>query len=395
MLKTRYLPSFLLVLLSSLAPKDIIINRTLLKMLLAKTGDNQVSAWSPSTITRHPSCPRSTHQHLNYMRRDIGSIHHKEDLSIRSTSVLPLNSQRHQVPDGDDDGSDTYNEEDDSEASEENEDTLTSELTETTNKNGFKKGTIPPSLSLWDEIGGFKTSSSTTTITYDHEDDFPKFSKMKWKKKSFLMLQDVRKELTQNRKRAPQKAEEVVQRLQRWYEYEREQRQNMRMPGDSDTKSELDSEEQNDNSLLDYMESTVIQAYNLWISALAKSKLPGAGYMAEDVLIEMKTRGVPANVVTYTGILDAHARSGGGEDGGGARAAEDFLFRLLQSGAAEGNLNAVTVDTILNAWAQEGTLESAEHAEMILYRLEDKQQSNFRPTPNSYATGESSGNSLL
>ncbi|KAG7350865.1 PPR: pentatricopeptide repeat domain containing protein [Nitzschia inconspicua] len=236
--------------------------------------------------------------------------------------------------------------------------------------------------SLWEEIGGDKKTLLLHENKKKEDEGVPRFSKMRWKKKSFLMMQDVRKEMTKNRKRAPKKAEEVAVRLHQWYEYEKEQQQeeSINSTGMADPAAEDGPAE---DSLLSMMESSVLQAYNLYIHALARSSLPGAGYMAEDILLEMKSKGIPANVVTYTSILDAHARS---PNDGGAQAAEDFLFRLMQTGLAEENLNELTCDTILNAWAQERTMESAEHAEMILLRLEESQLANVRPTPNSYAT---------
>ncbi|KAL3918191.1 MAG: hypothetical protein SGILL_004355 [Bacillariaceae sp.] len=205
----------------------------------------------------------------------------------------------------------------------------------------------------------------------------PIFTRVKWKKKTYVMMQDIRSKMKQHRRRAPKKAEEVVTRMQLWYDYQKLHHHEE----DEDNEESLENDE---DSLLTFMESTMVQAYNLWIHALARSGLEGAGYRAETVMTEMKSRKIPPNVVTYTCILDAYARSPG--NGGGAQAAEDFLIRLLNSGEGEGTLNTLTFDTILNAWALEGTLESAEHAEMILHSLEDKQQGDFRPTATSYTT---------
>jgi hypothetical protein len=49
-------------------------------------------------------------------------------------------------------------------------------------------------------------------------------------------------------------------------------------------------------------------------------------------------------------------------------------------------ISSITCDTILNAWAQQGTHEHAERAQLILLRLEELQRENIRPTKMSYST---------
>jgi len=180
-----------------------------------------------------------------------------------------------------------------------------------------------------------------------------KFSKAKWKKKRFLMIQDIKKLVEQNNPNASKKAEEMVRRMKTLYE----------KSGDEDIRPPL-------------------QAYNLWINALAKSKQPNAGQMAEGVLEQMKEDNVVPNIITYTSIIDAHARS---QNPNGA---EDVLFRLLDDsgGGKDVGLSSITCDSILNAWAQHGTHESAERAQLILMRLEQWQRDDIRPTKISYAT---------
>lgn len=180
-----------------------------------------------------------------------------------------------------------------------------------------------------------------------------KFSKAKWKKKRFLMIQDIKKLIEDNNPNAPKKAEEMVRRMRTLYE----------KSGDLDARPPL-------------------QAYNLWINALAKSRQPNAGRLAEDVLKQMEEHQVGPNIITYTSIIDAHARSQNPD------AAEEVLFRLLDksSGSMSIGLSSITCDTILNAWAQQGTDESAARAELILFRLEEWQRDNIRPTKISYAT---------
>jgi pentatricopeptide repeat protein len=184
-----------------------------------------------------------------------------------------------------------------------------------------------------------------------------KFSKAKWKKKKFLLIQDVKKLIEQNNPNAPKKAEAMVRRMRTLYE---------KSGGDSDLRPTL-------------------QAYNLWIHALAKSNKANAGQLAEDVLEQIHAHDITPDVITYTSIMDAHAKSCDPDR------AEEVLFRLLDStviGKVQGQtgVSSITCDTILNAWAQQGTYESAERAQMILFRLEEWGRNDIRPTEVSYST---------
>lgn len=184
-----------------------------------------------------------------------------------------------------------------------------------------------------------------------------KFSKAKWKKKRFLLIQDVKKHIEQNNPNAPKKAEDMVRRMLTLYE---------KSGRDIDLRPTL-------------------QAYNLWIHAIAKSNEANAGQLAEQVLEQMQAHNITPNVVTYTSIMDAHARSQNPDR------AEELLFQLLDTSRQneserDVNLSSITCDTILNAWAQQGTYESAQRAQTILLRLEEWQQNDIRPTKVSYAT---------
>jgi pentatricopeptide repeat protein len=185
------------------------------------------------------------------------------------------------------------------------------------------------------------------------------FSKVKWKKKRYLMMQDVKKKIREKDPSAPRKAEEMVRRMFQQYE--------------------------NSGRDMDFRPS--LQAYNLWIHALAKSSskssAENAGELAEKVLEQMRDHQIWPDVITYTSVMDAHARSQNPEK------AEDVLFRLLDEAPTTDHmeLTSVTCDTILNAWAQQGTREGAERAQMILFRLEEWQRNDIRPTKISYSTG--------
>jgi pentatricopeptide repeat protein len=200
-------------------------------------------------------------------------------------------------------------------------------------------------------------STPRDASTDDDEDAVSKFSKVKWKKKRYLIMQDVKQSIRQGSPHAPRKAQEMVRRMLTLYE-----------------KSGFDT---------DYKPTS--RAYNLWINALARSKLENAGDLAEQVLEDMKADGVEPDIVTYTSVMDAHAKSKSPQK------AEKVFYQLLDQTADSNGVgvSAVTCDTILNAWAQHGTKEGAERAQSILQKLEVWQQKDIRPTKFSYATGAS------
>lgn len=209
-------------------------------------------------------------------------------------------------------------------------------------------------------------------------------SKVQWKKKTYLMMEDVKKEIRLRPKHAPRKAEEMVRRVM-----------NLCECGGPADGSDLDGSGVGQNNDAEfYQKQALVQAYNLRIHALAKSGWTDAGYLAEDVLDEMRYYHIPPNVISYTSVMDAHARPPSRNGAGGAKAAQDFLLDVLQrEGGAARNVNSLTFDTILNAYAQEGTVASAEQAELILLRLEGLQNddggtsnASIRPTGVSYAT---------
>jgi pentatricopeptide repeat protein len=205
-----------------------------------------------------------------------------------------------------------------------------------------------------DDAVGTNHTTSTSIGDEDMLIPKPKFSKAKWKKKIYWMMQDVQQKIQRNDPNAPRKAEEMVRRMLKLYE--------------------------NSGNDMDFRPTQ--QAYNLWIHALAKSNLENAGKLADQVMEQMRAEHVEPNAFTYTSVMDAYARSQSPEK------AEDVLFRLLEEGPAN-SVSEVTCDTMLNAWAQQGTAESAERAQLILYRLEEWQREDIRPSKISYTTGTS------
>lgn len=176
----------------------------------------------------------------------------------------------------------------------------------------------------------------------------------KWKKKRYVMLQDVATAIQRGDPNAPQLAEATVQRMRTLYEAS--------------------------EKLVDEYKPT-IQAFNLWIHSLAK--LPDQGPQAEAVMQQMLDLGIEPNVVTYTSVIDAYSRTKKG-----AHEAERVLFAGLEKQGVEGNLHvsSVTCDAVLNAWAQQGTLDAAERAYLILQRMEYLQSKDIKPSTHSYAT---------
>mmetsp|Transcript_10288 Transcript_10288/g.24657 ORF Transcript_10288/g.24657 Transcript_10288/m.24657 type:complete len:666 (+) Transcript_10288:179-2176(+) len=188
-------------------------------------------------------------------------------------------------------------------------------------------------------------------------------SKGKWKRKRYLWIQDVQNLIEKNDPKAVKKAEEMVKRIKKKYEHNE-------WFGDQEDMINMDQ-----------------KAYNLWIHAIAKSNFEDAGRQAEEVLHRMRADNIPPNANTYTSIMDAYAKNHAPER------AEELMFQWLEEmesggggGLPEQRASEVTCDTLLNAWAKQGTLEGAERAQLILYRLEEFQNEKLHPTTISYTT---------
>ena len=119
------------------------------------------------------------------------------------------------------------------------------------------------------------------------------------------MMQDIKNEIRLRPKHGPRKAEETVRRLRSLCGHLQ------KSPGDDG-----DSDGNQDGSEQLYQKQTMVQAYNLWIHALAKSGWEDAGYLAEDVVDEMRF------VAFLTGIID-RAFDGGIHSGGVAARGEN------------------------------------------------------------------------
>lgn len=115
-----------------------------------------------------------------------------------------------------------------------------------------------------------------------------------------------------------------------------------------------------------------VKAYNLWINAIAKSPnqqrqdqhQQSTGPQAEQVLEEMNRQRVPPNIVSYTSVIDAYARSGQSQE------AERVLFDWMEQQNNMTSVSSITCDAVLNAYAQQASHESAERAQDILERME-------------------------
>lgn len=189
------------------------------------------------------------------------------------------------------------------------------------------------------------------------------FSKVQWKRKRYLMMQDVKESIQQGHPQASRKAQTMVRRMLSLYE------------------------KSNDMEF-----APTEKVYNLWIHALAKSGMKNSGILAEQVLEEMKTANISPSMVTYTSVMDAYAKSDTPER------TNNILEEILKvatttnksaaaAAAGDWEFSHVACDTILNALAQQGTRDGAERAQLILYRLEDWGRADMKPTKISYATG--------
>jgi anion-transporting ArsA/GET3 family ATPase len=165
-----------------------------------------------------------------------------------------------------------------------------------------------------------------------------------YKSKRYNMLQDVAQLIEKRDPKAIEKAEQVTRRL-----------------------LEMADPDEFGND-----DKPLIQAYNLWLHAISKtSPNSDKGHHAEGVLTEMKERCRPT-VVSYTICMMAHTQS--------PQDAERLLFELLErQQTLDASLvitSSITTDAVLQAWAQQGTPESAERARLILERLEQWQASS-------------------
>ena len=194
----------------------------------------------------------------------------------------------------------------------------------------------------------------------DEDDKTLTISKVKWKKKRFLLIKDVNKAIQSNNPRAARKAQEVVRRMWQLYDL---------AGNDDDFKPDL-------------------QAYNLWIHAVAKSKDKNSGQQAEDIIAEMQKRNIAPNVVSFTNVMDAYANQAR-FDSKAPEHAERVLFHLIERSEVDHSLavTPVTADVAMNAWAQQGTWQGAMRAQQILDRMEGmSSRRSLRPTVHSYGT---------
>lgn len=262
-------------------------------------------------------------------------------------------------------------------------------------------------------------SDADTYVIHDQDgESIPNgllYSKQKWKKKTYLLMEDVRKLVHSKdvvlRQKGAKKAREAVRRMQGWISssdstpspsfsntFQDDLHDSYDETGEEDeipTIIDLDSI----TEFRDYQRSSLLRAYNLWIHAIAKSGYDDAGHLAEQVLEEMEQNvnngGPSPDHVTIASVMDAHAHSATVSSSCGAEAAETFLFELLEKHEEEDmpfshdgdnalrNSLIVTCDTMLNAWAREGTIESAERAQLIVLRLEEYQRQRSKQLENS------------
>lgn len=266
-----------------------------------------------------------------------------------------------------------------------------------------------------EEEGDFDIDTNIDVVDDQENDLLPSGlleSKQKWKKKTFLLMQDAQKLVHSKdpmvRKRGPRKAREAVRRIHRWIalsdatssfdtenEFEAYYDDVIEEEDDDDDDEIGEMDSNSATQFRAFQRSTLLRAYNIWIHAIAKSGDDDAGYQAEQVLNEMQQNvsigGPKPDEVTIASVMDAHAHSATvSTSKSGAKAAEAFLFELLEKHEASDVENdmpwsndgsdtlrdslIVTCDTMLNAWAREGTMESAERAQLILLRLEEYQR---------------------
>ena len=238
---------------------------------------------------------------------------------------------------------------------------------------GFFVGTRPLQRRSWligvvEELKDPEDAPTTEDVVVPHLDAVRKelassqavdsnnsaISRVKWKKKRFHMLQDVRNSIQHGDPSAVSNARSMLQRW--WKMYERSGGDPVMQPS--------------------------VEAYNLLLHALARQ---GRAREAEDVLrAELMQSSVQPDSMSFANVMNAYARSPRG-----AKEAERLLFEALKLSEAPGSTVKVTTvmcDIVLNAWARAKTRSGAERAEQILRKLETLGVDNIRPTEHSYAT---------
>lgn len=221
----------------------------------------------------------------------------------------------------------------------------------------------------------------------DDDDTEPRAfaSKAKWKKKLHWMMKDVEDRLEQGDYNAAiRKAQELLKRCHAAHERYQERFPKKQPPPlllldtgrdpDNDQPLSIDASPRDDS----FTFLPPLRAYHLLMHAMAKSRQPGSGKQAETILRQLDASGdrrLAPTVVTYTIVMDAYAQEALSDDGeqSNAQASERILFELLDRSEREQgdwNLSSITIDTVLNAWAQQGTWDAALRAQQILERLE-------------------------
>ena len=286
------------------------------------------------------------------------------------------------------------------------------------------------------------TTATTTTDFSSSSHELP-LSKHKWKKKVYLLLKDISAQIQRKDSSAVRHAEHAVRRIERLYERLLLQQQQEQQESGNPNEEAVDTSAS--SSSMAAIEPLHLQAYNLWIHAIAKLYHPiqDRGPRAEKVLRQLQQQqtsrqqqrqAIQPNVVTYTSVMDAYAQQAKVDPKAPAHA-ERLLFEWIQQieteqppatsvfksqqqqqqlhATSDGSnksssskpvttVTSVTCDTVLNAWAQQGTWKGAERAQEILDRLEALLPPNdngdnmaaapttitsmIRPSVHSYAT---------
>lgn len=189
---------------------------------------------------------------------------------------------------------------------------------------------------------------------YDYDNHEPaqlswKARRSRWKSKRYAIVQEVAKLVEQRDPKSIDKAQQVTERL-----------------------LEMNTDDNEDYGEDDDDDKPLMQAYNLWMTAISKTATPNTrGQQAEHVLTQMKKHCRPT-VVSYTICMMANQDS--------PPDSERLLFELLErQQTVDASLvitSSITTDAVLQAWAKQGTREAAERAQLILQRLEQWQASS-------------------
>jgi len=142
-----------------------------------------------------------------------------------------------------------------------------------------------------------------------------------------------------------------------------------------------------------------IISYNAVLKAYGRQASEGdtkATYNAFRILCQLvdgtkedKESPLIPNTISYTSVIDAYAKAGGGEAAEGAERVFRMMEREYKAGCADARPGVQSFNTVINAWVQSGKANGALRAEEILKKmisLHEEGIDDIEPTIVSFTT---------